>query len=153
MIKFFILPTERYNEMDALYTMSDFERKKRYENLCSRAEICIVAELDGKIVGELSIMTNNANIPAAVIPNRRVYLFGFRVLPEFQGQGIGKALLSNAIKTAASRGIFELTIGVENDNETAMHIYKEAGFVPFLENCSEMVNGKVCSYDLLLLVV
>lgn len=150
-IKF--LPIERLNELNALYDMSchkDFQ-SIREDNLKNCREICVVAENDGKFIGELSIMTQNANIPAAVVPNKRVYLFGFRVLPEFRGQGIGTRLIQFAVNFCTRRGIFEFTIGVESDNEAAKRLYSRIGFVPFLENCNEIQFGKMCRFDLLML--
>lgn len=148
-----LLPIERLDELNAIYDMSRYENFQsiRHDNLESCREICLVAEHDGKFVGELSMMTQNANIPAAVIPNKRVYLFGLRILPEFQRQGIGTALLEQAVKLCVKRGIFEFTIGVEQDNEVARRIYKKMGFTEFLENCSEMQYGRMCRYDLLML--
>lgn len=148
-----LLPTERLDELNSIYDMTllDGFRDTRKSNLESCREICFVAEEEGRFVGELSIMTQNANIPVAVIPNKRVYIFGIRVLPEFQRQGIGTALLRHAIGFCVKRGIFEFTIGVETDNKDARRLYDRFGFVTFLENCSEMQFGKMCRYDLLLL--
>ena len=148
-----LLPVERLDELNAIYDMSRFEnfQKTREENLRTRREICAVAEEEGTFVGEISIMTENANIPVAVIPNKRVYLFGLRVLPEFRNQGIGTALLKYAIAMCRSRGIFEFTIGVETDNADARRLYEKFGFATLLENCSEMQYGRMCRYDLLML--
>lgn len=148
-----LLPVERLDELNAIYDMSRFDnfQNTREENLRSRREICVVAEEEGKFVGEISIMTENSNIPVAVIPNKRMYLFGLRVLPEFQNRGIGTALLKYAVTMCTRRGIFEFTIGVENDNEIARRLYEKLGFVTLLENCSEMQYGRMCKYDLLIL--
>lgn len=147
------LPIDRLDELNAIYDMSLYEnfQQIRRGNLESCREICFVAEEKGRLVGEISIMTENANIPAAVIPNRRMYFFGLRVLPEFQRQGIGTALVVYAVSQCAKRGIFEFTIGVENDNIQAKRIYERLGFKSFLENCSEVQFGKVCRFDLLML--
>lgn len=149
----FTLPIERFSEMDALYAMSGSEKKMRYENLLAKKEICVVAEENGRIIGEITIMTNNANIPAAVVPNRRVYFFGLRVHPDFRRKGVAKALLAAAIKMTSSRGIFEITIAVEKGNELAREIYTKAGFRPFLSDCKENWNGKDFCFDLMMLVL
>ena len=148
-----LLPVERLDELNAIYDMSRFEnfRQIREENLRSRREICVVAEEEGRFVGEISIMTENSNIPIAVIPNKRMYLFGLRVLPEWRNKGIGTALLKYAVTMSARRGIFEFTIGVETDNADARRLYEKFGFTTLLENCSEMQYGRMCRYDLLLL--
>lgn len=148
-----LLPIERLDELNAIYDMTRYENFQsiRQSNLENCREICVVAEHEGKFVGELSMMTQNANIPVAVIPNKRVYLFGLRILPEFQRKGIGTALLEHAIRLCVKRGIFEFTIGVEQDNQIARKLYQKFGFTPLLENCSEMQYGRMCRYDLLML--
>lgn len=148
-----LLPVERLDELNAIYDMGRFAnfQKTREENLRSCREICVVAEEQGSFVGEISIMTENSNIPVAVIPNKRMYLFGLRVLPEFRNMGIGTALLKYAINMSARRGIFEFTVGVETDNDIARRLYEKLGFVTLLENCSEMQHGRMCKYDLLML--
>lgn len=148
-----LLPIERLDELNAIYDMSRYEnfQNTRRDNLENCREICAVAEQEGKFVGEISIMTQNSNIPAAVIPNKRVYIFGLRILPEYQRRRIGTALLEYAIGLCVNRGIFEFTIGVEQDNEIARKMYEKLGFSQFLENCSEMQYGRMCRYDLLML--
>lgn len=149
------LPIERLDELNKIYDMSRYEnfQQTRKSNLESCKEICFVAEENGQLVGEISIMTENANIPVAVIPNKRMYFFGLRVLPEFQRKGIGTALMTYAISQCIKRGIFEFTIGVETENADAKRLYERLGFKNFLENCSEVQYGKVCKFDLLLLKI
>ncbi len=148
-----LLPVERLDELNEIYDMRRYEnfQETRKRNLESCKEICMVAEEEGKFVGELSIMTENANIPAAVIPGKRVYMFGLRVLPACQRQGIGTALMRCAVSFCAQRGVFEFTIGVESKNQGARRLYERLGFVNFLENCSEVQFGEICKFDLLLL--
>lgn len=148
-----LLPVERLDELNNIYDMSRYEnfQATRKGNLERCKEICVVAEDGGRFVGELSMMTENANIPAAVIPNKRIYLFGLRVLPDYQRQGIGTALLRYAVALCVQRGIFEFTIGVETKNEAARRLYERLGFALFLENCSEVQFGEMCRFDLMML--
>lgn len=147
------LPIERLDELNEIYDMSQYEnfQQIRRGNLESCREICFVAEEGEKLVGEISIMTENANIPAAVVPNKRMYFFGLRVLPEYRRKGIGTALMTFAISQCLRRGIYEFTIGVESDNTDAKRLYERLGFRSFLDNCSEVQFGKLCRFDLLLL--
>ena len=148
-----LLPAERLDELNEIYDMRRYEgfQETRRRNLESCKEICVTAEHEGKFVGELSIMTENANIPAAVIPGKRVYIFGLRVLPAYQNQGIGTSLVRYAVSFCTQRGVFEFTIGVETKNKRARRLYERLGFVDFLENCSEVQFGEICKFDLLLL--
>ena len=147
------LPLERFEEMNALFDMDSVEgfREKRLANLQACREICIVALENDEIIGEINIMTENINIPAAVIPNFRVYLFGFRVKEAHRRKGVGRQLMANAIALCMKRGIFQFAVGVEKDNKGARRFYERCGFQPLFQNCCEEQQGRKCVFDLLLL--
>lgn len=48
---------------------------------------------------------------------------------EYRGKGLGQKLLDYVLKVMEARGYTEFTIGVEDDNEIAKHIYFKYGFV------------------------
>ena len=52
----------------------------------------------------------------------------FRLDKKFQGKGLGQKLIKYAITDLESKGYTEFTIGVEDDNEIAKHIYFKLGF-------------------------
>lgn len=67
-------------------------------------ELTFVAELEGKIVGHI-IYTKDSYILQEDGSNVEVLNFGpISVLPEFQKQGIGKALMNHSIKRARALG-------------------------------------------------
>lgn len=53
------------------------------------------------------------------------------VLPEFQGRGIGRALLTAAEERARARACCKLTLEVREDNHRARKLYFERGFRDF----------------------
>ena len=46
----------------------------------------------------------------------------------YRGQGLGKALVTEAINAAKSRGMDEIEVGTEQGNKTAKKFYHKAGF-------------------------
>jgi ribosomal protein S18 acetylase RimI-like enzyme len=50
----------------------------------------------------------------------------FYLYPEFQGKGIGTALIQQAVKEL--EGIKEIYINVEKDNKIGMNFYEAKGF-------------------------
>ena len=56
-------------------------------------------------------------------------IFTIGVAPEFQGKGIGKALLADLMDEAKREGAFRVVLQVRSANDRANHIYKHAGFV------------------------
>ena len=80
----------------------------------------------------------------------RVYLSAFRVLKEYQGKGLGQNLLNFVIKDLEAKGYTEFTIGVEDDNENALHIYKKFGFNKIIARLNEEYEGNSYEYNLYL---
>lgn len=58
---------------------------------------------------------------------RRLYLHHMAVNPELQNQGIGRALLSEALRIAKSTG-YQAKLEVHQDNASARHLYSSLGF-------------------------
>ena len=58
------------------------------------------------------------------------------VLPEWRGQGIGRALLAAAEDRARQRGCCRLTLEVQDTNERALRLYERFGFSDFVVGSS-----------------
>ena len=58
--------------------------------------------------------------------------------------------MSEVISTLSQKGYSEFTIGVEDDNETAVHIYSKLGFTQFVGKISEEYQGDSYEYGLYL---
>lgn len=67
------------------------------------------------------------------IPNQRVYLQAFRIDKKCQGLGLGQKLINFALSDLEQNGYAEFTIGVEDDNEIAKHIYFKFGFTEAID--------------------
>ena len=67
-------------------------------------------------------------MPNRTIPNIRVYLNAFRIHKEYQNKGLGQKLITHVINALESEGITEFTVGVEDNNENAKHIYEKIWF-------------------------
>jgi putative acetyltransferase len=83
-----------------------------------------VAEIDAKVVGNLGfeICKNQRR--------RHVGLFGMGVRDDYQGQGVGSALLTALLKlTDQWLNLRRIELTVYTDNEAAIALYKKFGFV------------------------
>lgn len=54
----------------------------------------------------------------------------FGVLPQHQGQGYGRAILSHTIKLLLDHGVTPINIEVETENAAALGLYRSCGFLP-----------------------
>jgi ribosomal protein S18 acetylase RimI-like enzyme len=79
----------------------------------------LLAEIDGKLVGMISLSVNGGEL-AIVLQS---------VYPEFQGGGIGKALLDAAVQRAHERRLPFVKVAVSNDDIASLYFYQRHGFV------------------------
>ncbi len=78
----------------------------------------------------------------------RAYLSAFRIHKDFRGRGLGKFLLRTVIQRLTDCGYNELTVGVEDDNDRARHIYESFGFTELLAWKREEYQGDSYEYNL-----
>lgn len=99
--------------------------RKRLEANDPSYDYVLVAEVDGKVVGNAGLHRNRRP------RNLHVATFGISVHDDFQGQGIGRALLA-AVIDAADRwlNIVRIELEVWTDNERAIKLYESFGFAP-----------------------
>ncbi len=102
-----------------------------------------------ELIGELHV-TWRSDDPLAAIDGQRAYLSAYRIREDRQGLGYGQVLLRGVIDAIESRGYREITIGVEDDNLRAKHLYRKFGFIEFVARRSESYQGDSYEYDLLL---
>jgi ribosomal protein S18 acetylase RimI-like enzyme len=82
----------------------------------------LVAVHDDRLVGYVDV---------SVLPYCRARRTGHLVMgvrSEFQGQGVGAALMTAAIAHGAERGLWRLELTVMEDNRAALALYLSSGF-------------------------
>ena len=142
------------DELPILTELHDYEdiddmlasNKRRIEN----GGIDIFCLFDGeRLIGELRTMYKHEDSLFA-IDGKRAYLYAYRIHTDFQGQGLGKYLMNYVIDTLEKLGYTEFTIGVEDDNTIAQHIYQSLGFTELLARTKEEYQGDSYEYNLYL---
>ena len=131
-----------YNDVDVMIADNT-------ETILNNIDRIFVLYVDNKLIGELHARNKSDDILKA-IPNQRAYLYAYRIHKNYQGQGWGKLLLTTVIDTLKKEGYKELTVGVEDDNVLARHIYMAYGFTELIERKTESYQVDSCEYDLLL---
>lgn len=104
---------------------------------------------ENRLTGELHVKYESEDEREAV-RGRRAYLFAFRVREDMQGRGSGKYLLQSVLDTLVQQGYTEFTVGVEDDNERAIHMYQSAGFCEVIARKAETYQGDSYEYNLYL---
>jgi Ser/Thr protein kinase RdoA (MazF antagonist)/RimJ/RimL family protein N-acetyltransferase len=142
---------EELDKLKNLYKYENFEEFKNQiidEISNGIKDIYVIAENEN-LIGEVTV-TYKSDILNETIPNIRVYLSAFRVHNDYQGQGLGQKLLKYVISELENKGITEFTVGVEDDNENAKHIYEKFDFTEIISRDEEIVRGRTYKYNLLL---
>lgn len=95
----------------------------------SENEVMLLAEVEGVIAGLAGIEARSAR---QKLKHRAD--FGISIDRAYWGLGIGTALTKACIACAKKTGYEQLELTVVAENETAVSIYKRAGFVEFGRN-------------------
>ena len=103
---------------------------------------------DDRPIGELHVAYKSDDERA--VKGKRAYLFAFRIHKDYRGQGYGKQLLQSVIDILTEQGYSEFTVGVEDDNDRAKHIYDSFGFTELIAQKYEEYQGDGYEYELYL---
>jgi len=136
-MKFRKIEKEEFDKLKRLFPSNDemwIKYRERRLELFEKQEIDVfVIENDGEFIGEITVNYKSHQLQFETIPNIRVYLEAFRVGKKYQGQGLGQKLVNYCIDYLNDKGYTEFTIGVEDDNEIAKHIYFKYGFTEAID--------------------
>ncbi len=104
---------------------------------------------ENKLIGELRVKYN-CDDKRFTEKGERAYMYAFRIHKEEQGKGLGKFLLEKVLEILKDNGYCEFTVGVEDDNLKARHIYEKYGFTEKIARVKESYQGNSYEYELLL---
>ena len=141
---------DEIENLRTLYNYLNFEEFKHQlvnDVLEHKKDVYVISK-DNELIGEITVYYYLDYI--ATQKNIRVYLSAFRIKKEFQNQGLGQRLLKYVINELEIKGITEFTIGVEDDNEIAKHIYEKYDFTEVIDRREEKTNKGIYEYNLLL---
>lgn len=131
-IKFKKIQKSEFNKLKKLFPDNNEKwikyRNQRLKQFDKNDIDIFVIEYNNTYIGEISVNYSSHNLILETIPNKRVYFEAFRLDKKYQGYGLGQQLIGFALDDLEKRGYTEFTIGVEDNNEIAKHIYFKLGF-------------------------
>ena len=145
------LKTDNLSVLTELFDYNDVEdmiSKCTCEIQSGRIDIFVLYD-NGILIGELRARYESDDESYAV-RGRRAYLFAFRVREGFQNRGYGTYLLQEVIAELQRGGYSEFTVGVEDDNQRAIHMYRAMGFDELVKRSTEEYQGDAYEYNLYL---
>lgn len=145
------MTAEELWQLEELFDYEDFSAEMAQNRReMAAGKLDIFALFDGeRLLGELHAHYASED-PLFALPGVRAYLFAFRIRQQEQGKGLGKLLLHQTLEKLAGEGCREFTVGVEEDNPRAMHLYRNAGFTRCISRQEETCQGRRYEYLLLL---
>jgi ribosomal protein S18 acetylase RimI-like enzyme len=110
------------DKMADAYLEEVFDRARKF------AGKFFVAEIDGQVVGLVSVLGACQLEEPSETPAPFAYVDDLLVLPKHRGQGIGKALLAEAEGYAKRCGRASIRLCVKGGNHQARAFYAKAGY-------------------------
>ena len=105
--------------------------EKRKEKILDGIQDIYVLENENGIIGEVTIIYDDTH-EEFTIEGQRVYMEALRIEEGNQNKGYGQYFINGVIEEIKKQGYQEITIGVEDDNLNAKHIYNKLGFTTFI---------------------
>lgn len=90
----------------------------------------LVAEVDGELAGMISLAIDRGEQAIVMLS----------VYPQFQGAGIGSALVREAIERTSAAGLPCLKVATTNDDIPSLYFYQRLGFVLYEIDCGTVVD-------------
>lgn len=110
--------------------------RRAYREQVRERRILLVADYNGFPIGQVFIQLSSVN-PLIADGQQRAYLYSFRVMEMFRGQGIGTRLLLGAEAMLYQQGFRSTTISVAKDNLAALRLYQRHGYEIFEQDAGE----------------
>ena len=125
------LPSDRHaieEICDRVWGETELEAFGRMFDVLSCANV--VAEADGRLAGMISLAIDRGEQAVVMLS----------VYPEFQGGGIGAALLEAAEERARAAKLPAVKVATTNDDIPALYFYQRHGFVIYEIDCGVVVD-------------
>jgi RimJ/RimL family protein N-acetyltransferase len=105
------------------HAFAENERQKMAQYSASGTSLFLVAEVEGRIAGSLNLAGREGPIYG------HVAALAVNVDSEWRNQGIGSALVAQAVEWARGTGVIKrIALSVFAQNAAAIHLYEKFGF-------------------------
>lgn len=126
------LKPEDYHKCSNIWNMKSQPLTDKWlGEINSGNRLVFIYKINGEFIGEGAFVLD-AGDPDYTITGKRIYVSRMIVKKEYRNRGIGGEILEFLIAKAKSMGYSEMTIGVDKDNENALHLYRKYGFTEVL---------------------
>lgn len=137
-------------EEDLLYLRDDVKDsqviKRWCQNLDYEVTLPLIADLEGKIVGDATLHQEKRGWRSHIGTVRAV------IHPQYRGKGIGRGLVEELIQVALDIGLVKLDAEFMSEQERQIAIFERMGFVNMAVLPQHVKDVKGESHDLVIMV-
>lgn len=113
-----LLPKKIINEPELKMYIEDFGKSDDY---------CLVADIEGKVVGAVWCRILSGEIKGFGYIDEQTPEFAISLYKDYRNMGIGTSLMKNMLKLLKKQGYKKTSLAVQKDNY-AVEMYKKVGF-------------------------
>ena len=99
-----------------------------YREILDGSREVFIYSIDGEFIGEIALFEKKSDSDY-YIPGNRIYISRMIVKKEHRNKGIGGTLIDFICDFAKNKGFSEISLGVDNVNMSARHLYAKKGFL------------------------
>lgn len=107
--------------------------QRTFEEQTEGSRLMLVADINGWPVGQVFIQLESFD-DLFTDMRKRAYLYSFRVMDVFRGQGLGTALMAEAEALLLSRRYDTTSIAAAKENTGARRLYERLGYRVVMED-------------------
>lgn len=109
-----------------------------FEDFGKRDDLCLVAEIDGVIIGAVWTRILSGEVKGYGNIDDRTPEFGISLFKDYRNKGIGTKLMNEMLILLRSRGYKQTSLAVQKDNYAA-RMYEKLGFKTVNESDEEYI--------------
>lgn len=132
---------EEYHKCNNIWDMKKCPYTEHFKKqIINGDRLVFIYKIGDAFIGEGNLVIN-VDDSDYFIPNKRIYVSRMIVKKEYRNQGIGKTILDYLTSQAEKMGYSEMALGVDIDNDHALHLYRKNGFDKIIAECADK-DGK-----------
>lgn len=120
------LSVDNYSKSNKVWDMKRFPLTEQFrKEVADGNRDSFLLKRNGKYIASCDLVYDYGDYTEAGV---KIYLSRLIVKKKYRNQGVGQGMLKYIIGLCKEKGYQQLTVGVDTDNENAVHIYKKFGF-------------------------
>lgn len=125
-------------------------RSENYFHSIIETDTILVALMDDRLAGYVQVSDLRYTVDGITVTDRDQAIHAIYVHSDFQGKGIGKALMDTAFQHPRLKAAENVFIDVYEENTRAVTFYHKYGFKD-IGKIDVVINGKKVGFDLVLM--